>query len=294
MKVLLTGSNGFVGRFVAERLGRGLEVRGVDLPTDLTVKENALKAVEDMDAVVHLAALAGASGKGGAAESRDNPYPFLHNNINATLNVLEAMKVHRVDKLVFMSSFSVYPRSPKCPIDEDTPVGPYNAYGKSKQVGEELVRFYSQFGIRSAILRPTLICGEHQREKNAVREFVISAIEGQPIEIWGEGLHRREFIHPVDIAEAIWKSLKFVSGKMQGEYETFVLGNQPVSMLELAKLVKARIPETRIEFRPPGPQAFDQTTDHSKAIRILGWEPSMGIDEILSKVILDVRMGMKP
>lgn len=302
MTILLTGASGFVGKYVARELAKRDEVLGVDLEASDEVEAHQLTDFDDaklafldrrISAVVHLAALAGSSGKGGAAESRKNPHPFLNNNVRATLNVLEAMRLSGVSKLVFMSSFSTYGKAPKCPIDEATPQNPDNAYGLSKVMGEQLVRFYAQFGVRSVVLRPTLICGEGQREVNALREFAIAAIEGRPIEVWGKGEHRREFIHPEDVARAIAKSLSLLNGRdgpdsyvmdSLGDSATFVLGNEPVSMMELAQMTGGRI-----EFKPPGPQAFDQVTDHSKAKRVLGWEPKLGVRQILDRVIADLK-----
>ena len=295
MRVLVTGHKGFLGRFVMEELLKENEVSGLDLSdVDLKDKDRTLAKVGAFkpEAVVHLAANAGASGKGGAAESRNDPFPFLSNNVNATLNVLEAMRIEGVSKLVFVSSFSIYGKDPVCPIDESTSQNPNNAYGLSKVIGEQMVKLYSNFGIRSVVLRPTLLCGESQREVNSLREFVIAALRGQPIEIWGEGLHKREYIHPIDTANAIELALRYFP-RMKEPIETFVLGNEPISMIDLARLIVARIPSGRIEFKPPGPQAFNQTTDHSKAERILGWRPRIGVEEIVNRVMEDVRPSMR-
>jgi nucleoside-diphosphate-sugar epimerase len=291
MRILVTGHEGFLGRFVMEKLLEDNEVSGLDMSeVDLKDKNRTLTKLASFkpDAVVHLAAKAGATGKGGGAESRSDPFPFLSNNVNATLNVLEAMRIEGVTKFVYVSSFSVYGKDPVCPINEFTFQNPNNAYGLSKAIGEQMVKLYSQFRIRSIVLRPTLLCGESQKEVNSLREFVIAALEGQPIEIWGEGLHKREYIHPIDAANAIELALKYFS-RMKEPVETFVLGNEPISMIDLARLVIARIPSGRIEFKPPGPQAFNQTTDHSKAETVLGWRPKIGVEEIVRRVMEDIK-----
>jgi nucleoside-diphosphate-sugar epimerase len=295
MRILVTGHKGFLGRFVMERLQGENEVCGLDLAdVDLRDKKLTLTEVASFkpEAVVHLAANAGATGKGGAAESRKDPFAFLNNNVNATLNVLEAARLEGVSKLVFVSSFSVYGKNPVCPIDETTPLNPNNAYGLSKVVGEQMLELYSEFGIRSVVLRPTLLCGESQLEVNSLREFVIAALEGQPIEIWGEGLHKREYIHPTDAADAIGLALDYFP-RIKQPVETFVLGNEPISMIDLAKLIVGKVPTGKIEFKPPGPQAFNQTTDHSKAGKILGWRPRIGVEELVDRVIEDVELSLR-
>jgi len=187
-----------------------------------------------------------------------------------------------------VSSFSPYGRA-RCPINEETPLGPNNPYGASKLCVEEIAKCYAvAYGVRTVIFRPPLICGEGQKEMNALREFVTMAVQGSPIVIFGEGKHVREFIHPTDIAKALSAGVDYVY-RMVSPYDVFVLGSKPISMRELAELVIQKVGRESIEYKPATSQAFDQFTDHSKAASVLGWEPEVKIDEIVNRVIKDIK-----
>jgi len=301
MKIVVTGGSGFVGRYVVERLRlEGHEVTILDLTAteevsrvDVTDKQKVHDALDRTkpELVIHLAALAGSTGKGGGAESPKRPYEYFRINVDGTLSIYEACRELGIGRVVCMSSFSPYGVA-ECPINEQTPFHPNNPYGASKVCVEEVAKCYSNlYGIRSVVFRPPLICGEGQKEVNALREFVISALLGNPIVLLGEGRHLREFVHPQDVARALSAGIQYMS-RMEKQYEVFVLGNRPVSMKEFAHLVISKVGRGVVEFKPSTNQVFDQFTDHSKAARVLGWVPTIGIDEIVGRVIDDVRASL--
>jgi len=298
MKIMVTGGAGFVGRFVVRHLeSEGHNVVSVDIvpsdrgtTADLTDRRQTYEVLsrERPEVVIHMAALAGATGKGGGVEGLKRPYDYLSVNINGATNVFEACRELGISHVICMSSFSPYGRA-RCPISEETPLGPNNPYGASKLCVEEIAKCYAvAYGVKTVIFRPPLICGEGQKEMNALREFVTQAVQGAPIVIFGEGKHVREFVHPADIAKALYAGVDYVY-KMVPPYDVIVLGSKPISMRELAELVIRKVGRGSIEYKPATSQAFDQFTDHSKAASVLSWEPEVEIDEIVTRVIEDIK-----
>ena len=298
MKIALTGASGFLGRWVVKVFSEnGFKVRGIDIEGDgdiiqanLAVYSHVKSVLTQIkpDVIIHLAALAGSSGKGGGTESLKNPYDYFKVNALAALNVLEACRELGIRKAEIMSSFSPYGKA-VCPITEETPLEPNNPYGGSKQNVETIAKIYAKcYGIKTLIFRVPLICGEGQREMNALREFIGSALKDEPIMIWGDGSTLREWVHPSDVARAYLLGLKYLD-KMETPYETFVLGNEPVRMLDLAEEVVSVVGRGGVKLLLDKPKLFDQWTDHSKAKRELGWRSRVSLLKIVEQVVKDMR-----
>lgn len=297
MKIAVTGGAGFLGKFVMKLLREnGHEATPIDIAendgitADLSVYSHARAALAQInpEAVIHLAALAGATGKGGGAESLKVPHEFFKVNTMAALNVFEACRELNIKKVECMSSFAPYGKAP-CPITEDTPLDPNNPYGGSKQNVETIAKVYARcFGIKTLIFRVPLMCGENQRELNALREFAIAAFHDEPIVLWSDGLTLREFVHPSDVAHAYVAGLKYLDS-MTEPYEVFVLGNTPVSMKDLARKVIGAVGKGKLEYLSEKPKLFDQWTKRGKVESKLGWFPKISVDEIVERVVREMK-----
>lgn len=296
MKVVITGAAGFVGRWTVkafEEAGHqvtGFDLDGSDVDVDLTdLRDTHLAlSVAKPEAVIHLAALAGSTGKGGGAESMKNPFMFLDKNPRIALNVYETCKTLGIRKVVCMSSFSVYGKAP-CPIDEDTPLNPNTPYGASKVCVEAIARIYAEaYGVKSVIFRVPLICGEGQKEENALRQFVHQALKGEPLEVWGDGSTLREWVHPEDVARAYILGLKHLE-EWSRPYEVFVLGNFPWPMKNLAHMIIAKVGQGEMKLLEEKPNLFDQFTDHAKSENNLGWLPKVETTEIIERVVKEAK-----
>jgi dTDP-glucose 4,6-dehydratase len=184
-----------------------------------------------------------------------------------------------------MSSCSVYGQTTES-ITELTPVNPKNPYGFSKACAELVAKCYANnYGIRTLIFRPSHICGEGQREMNALREFVTCAKNGMPLLLFGEGEHVREWLHPIDVADAITRGISYFD-QMTNPYEVFVLGSKPVSMKDLAHLVVSKTNRGKVVHVQRGSQTFDQYTNSEKMARVLGWTATIPVEEIVSRVAM--------
>lgn len=281
MRVHITGGKGFLGGYVRSALEttHHLEVSDID---DLDVAD--LEAVVDglsgqIDLVCHLAGLTG------AADSVRGPDRFFRVNATGTLNVLEACRLNGIPRFLFMSTLTVHGASEK-PVDEDSPLLPRHPYGASKAAAEMIVATYARsFGISSAVLRATLIAGEGQAEPNAVSEFAETAAAEGTIDIYGSGLHEREWLHPADLAAAVASGVAWLEAAPPGSFERFIVSSgQPISMKALAEKIVARVGRGSITFSHPTAQAFSLTTQSTKAADVLGWLPRLTIDEIVERV----------
>jgi len=287
MKVHVTGGEGFLGAFIRAALAEGHEVEASDLETldvcDLDQTVAGLEASRP-DVVCHLAGLTGA----GASER--SPREFFRVNCLGTLNVLEACRVAGVERMVFMSSLTVHGTSERGPVSESSPLRPRHAYAGSKAAAEAVVATYAaSFGIRAAILRPTLVAGEGQVEANAISDFLRTALAGGTIEIFGDGAHEREWLHPADLARAVVAAVRVLGDSPGGWSEAFILSSgRAVSMRALAELAIAGAGRGAIAFRSTTRQAFSLCTATSKARDVLQWTPEIEVDEILRRVRSDL------
>lgn len=307
LRVLITGGAGFIGSWAYKELkSRGFDVISTDICPEanqtcrLDVREYSeverFLKTEKPDAVLHLAALTGSSGRGGYSESLKQPWEYLYVNYVGTLNVFEACRKANITKAIYLSSFSLYGITQGA-ITEETPSNPRNPYGYSKKCAEEVVKCYAtEYGVKSIIFRAPLVCGEGQREMNALREFVKAVLNGHEIVIFGNGSHVREWVHPIDLASAFIKGIEYFS-IMESPYEIFVLGSKPISMSDLlSQIIKfAGKNGVSITFKPEE-KVWDQFTDWKKAKETLGWEPQISVSEIIRRVVgeLSQMQQLKP
>lgn len=216
-RTLVTGGNGFLGRFtVAALRAAGHEVtaprsRDYDLTEQAAVR--AMLADNRPRVLVHLAAACGGIGANVA-----NPGRFLYENALMGLMVLEAARQAGVERLVLISTTCAYPQDAPLPLNErdfwsGPPTGATGPYGMAKRLLHEACATYErQYGFRSAVLVPANLYGpeDHFDEANShvvpalIRRFVEAADRGLPsVTNWGTGRATREFLHVRDAAAGI-------------------------------------------------------------------------------------------
>jgi UDP-glucose 4-epimerase len=224
VKALVTGVAGFVGSTLAESLtGDGIEVVGVDCFTDYygrEIKERNLETLRRRPAfrfvegalqttpleplldgvthVFHLAAQAGVRASWGA-----DFRTYTSHNVDATQRLLEALKTHSVERLVYASSSSVYGDAAAIPMREDGFVQPVSPYGVTKLAAEHLCHLYHvSYGIPAVALRYFTVYGPRQRPDMAFHRFIRAALTGTPIQLFGDGGQTRDFTYVGDIVSA--------------------------------------------------------------------------------------------
>ena len=219
MRVLVTGGAGFIGSHIVDRLvEEGYAVRVIDnlssgrpenlaqhrgnpqvvvVVGDLKKPEDALRAVEGVEAVFHYAA------NPEVRVSTTNPEVHFNENVVATFNLLEAMRRKGVKEIVFASSSSVYGEPEEIPVGEDAPLRPVSVYGASKAACENLIHAYSKlYGIRAVTLRYANVVGPRLRH-GVTWDFLNKLLKNPTeLEILGDGKQTRSYVYIDDAVEA--------------------------------------------------------------------------------------------
>ena len=225
-RVLVTGGAGFIGSHVVERLLRdGAQVVVLDdlstgLRTNLpehpsltlhvgdAVEADAVaRAIDGCVAVVHLAAVASVQ------RSVEDPIGTHRANLVATLQVLEAARLHGVRRIVYASSAAVYGDAAPLPADEGAPLAPLSPYAIDKLAGERYLQHYARtFGLEAVALRFFNVYGPRQRADSpysgVISRFVDRLVRGDTIEVFGDGRQTRDFVAVADVADAVVRSLE--------------------------------------------------------------------------------------
>lgn len=292
MKILLTGSSGFIGcslkRFLEEK---GIEVIPYDLddspPNDIKDFLNLKSKVKETDGVIHLAALSQPK------LTYQDPLNCVNINIGGTINVLESTRLHQREDnhpwVIFISSREVFGEAKNLPITEKTPRQPVSIYGVTKMAGEDLCRIFSKdYGLKTRILRFTSVySGKDDQLQRIVPKFIIQAAKNEPLIINGTGEEIFDFTYIDDITEGIWQCTQEIE-KSQKFHDDFILSaGQPVFLKDLAKIIIEET-ESSSEIKYNTTRSYSTNrcyADCKKAKEILGFEPKITIREGIKQVI---------
>lgn len=294
MKIAILGGGGFIGSAISDRLLRdGHELRIFEryrvepyrqfsvgervewLAGDFMSVHDVSRTIDGVDAVLHLISTTLPKG------SNDDMVYDVESNLVATLKLLGAMVEKRVRKIVFISSGgTVYGNPAYLPIDEGHSTEPRVSYGITKLAIERYLLLYQQlYGIRANILRVANPFGERQRieaAQGAVGVFLSRAIQGQPVEIWGDGSATRDYLHVSDVAEAFARAVNY-----EGAKSVFNIGSGiGTSLNELIDIIERVLGREVVRHYRPG-RRFDvpvSVLDNTLARRELGWEPQLKLE----------------
>jgi UDP-glucuronate 4-epimerase len=225
------------------------------------------------DYVCHLAARAG------VRPSINDPYIYVHSNIEGTTRLLDLARLYRVKNFVYASSSSVYGSSGKEVLSEedvvDKPVSPYAA---TKKACELLAyTFHHLYGLNATGLRFFTVYGPRGRPDMAPYKFIERVYNGEPIQQYGDGNTSRDYTYIADIVDGVVRSIDRPMG-----YQVFNLGNgRPRLLKDFITLVEECVGKKAIiEMLPEQPGDVSHTcADTSKAQRDLGYYPSVPFEE---------------
>jgi nucleoside-diphosphate-sugar epimerase len=283
MKIHVTGGNGFLARWIVPLLRRSHEVCATDCDTmDVTDRDGvrARFAEERPDLVIHLAA------KCGAQPSRDDPPGFFLVNAQGAVNVMEACRQTGVRRFLLFSSMTVFGSGDE-PRVESSPFAPRHPYAVSKVAAEYAALNYSQtWGIKTLVLRPTLVVGEGYKEPHAIGDFVESVTRGEPIALFGGGQHIRDFVHPEDVAEATKLATERLALDSGPEHESFnISSGQAYRMVDLADLVIREAGHGSRVIAPTSNQSFSLHASIDCARKLLGYQPRVTTQEMVRRLL---------
>ena len=313
MAVLVCGGAGYIGshnvRALLERgetpvvldnflTGHRASVpQGVRLYTGDMRDPALLDAVfteQPIEAVLHFAACSL------VGESMEQPLRYFQNNIHGMMVLLEAMVRHRVDKIVFSSTASVYGEPDAVPIPETAPLRPTNPYGESKLAMERMMHWVgAAHGIRSVILRYFNVAGawaqgeigeDHRPESHLIPIILQVPLGKRPhITIFGDdyptpdGTCIRDYLDVVELADAHMRAVDYL--RAGGASEVCNLGNgtgfSVRQMVEAAQRVTGREIAVSIGARRPGDPAR-LVASAQRANDVLGWTARADIDSIIA------------
>jgi UDP-glucuronate 4-epimerase len=327
MRVLVTGAAGFIGFHVARKLlKRGDEVVGIDNLNDyygpelkqarlaLIGKDDRFTFVKldvadrdgiaslfrkkEVERVVHLAAQAG------VRYSIANPHVYADSNLLGVLNILEGCRNNRVGHLVYASSSSVYGANEKLPFSESDPADhPVSLYAATKKANEMMAHAYAHlYGLPVTGLRFFTVYGPWGRPDMAPFLFTRRILAGEPIDVFNNGRHSRDFTYIDDIAEGVVKTLDHVAAPSgdwdphspdpaisSAPYRLYNIGNnKPVRLLDfIAAIEKAAGKKARINMLPMQKGDVEATCADIEALSAaVGFRPDTtiekGIEEFVS------------
>ena len=305
-RVLVTGGAGFIGSHIVDRsLAEGFEVTVLDdlsargmqnISCHKGVKEfqfvrgdirdvgSVNKVVGDVDVVFHEAALID------VALSTKNPLLFNEVNVVGTLNLLRASVDSDVKRFVFASSAAVYGSSKPAKKMENMLPKPMSPYGVTKLAAESYVRAFNElYGLETVSLRYFNVYGPRQSFASSysavIPAFVTRLLNGQPPIIHGDGKQTRDFVHVDDVVSA--NMLASESKNAVGEVFNIASGTT-ISVFELAKILQQITNTERLRPLFTESRAGDikhGSADISKARKLLGFRPKIGLKEGLSKLV---------
>ncbi len=232
MKVLLTGTAGFIGSHVALKLlERGDEVIGIDNLNDyydVELKKARLARFADHPRYTHIhadladrqaieAAFAqhrpqraiNLAAQAGVRYAAQNPHVYVSSNVTGFLHILEGCRHHGVEHLVFASTSSIYGADTAMPFSEHQPTDhPLTLYAASKKANEAMAHSYAHlYGIPCTGLRFFTVYGPWGRPDMALFLFTKAILAGEPIKVFNHGHHKRSFTFVDDIVEGIVRAL---------------------------------------------------------------------------------------
>ncbi len=250
---------------------------------DVLDTELANSVVVGCDVVVHLAA------NTGVGPSVEHPRQDMLVNVIGTFNYLEAARTNQVNRFVFASSGApigeVVP-----PIHEELAAHPVSPYGASKLAGEGYCSAYNRtYGLETVALRFGNVYGPGSVHKaSVVAKFIKRALNGEPLEIFGDGSQTRDFIFIDDLIDAIKRA---VNRQGIGGEVFQIATSSETTVSDVAKIIVAKLAEVGVdgidlvttEKRVGDVQR--NFSDTRKAKNILGWEVSHSLDSGIDKTV---------
>lgn len=285
-KMLITGSEGFIGAYLKEHFKGKYEIIKFDIKLSIFQDVRITKYVHDFvkkhkpDIIIHLAA------NPEIPASVENPQEDLVLNTTGTINMLEAAKEVGTELFIFTSTAQVYGEPKQASMNEDHPLSPKSPYAIGKLASERYCRFYyERFNVPTVVFRFFNIYGPNQPSIVVVPALIdkISKAKGS-LDMFGSKEDSRDFVFVRDLCSAFEKAIE---KKPLGETIHFGSGKE-TKICDLAKTI-AKILGKDIKFNYSENVDKSKITrmvaDVGKARKLLGWEAKISLEDGLKEVI---------
>ncbi len=305
MKYAVTGGAGFIGSNLVDTLisndneviifdnfSSGIEENinskakliKVDV-SDSTNNDIIKSALKNVDTVFHFAAMARVQ------PSIDDPVTFEKNNSLGTINMLKCSVDANVRRFVYSASSSAYGDAVKMPMVEEDNIDPISPYAMQKYYGEVACKMFCKvYNIETVSLRYFNVYGERQSMEGAyalvVAAFAKMRLNNVPLTIRGDGEQRRDFTYVKDVVKA---NILASESKLVGNGEVINIGNgDNRSVNEIAEMIGGETINIDPVIEPK-----ETLADNSKAKELLGWSPSMNIEDWIPEYLNDLGITEK-
>ena len=324
MKLLVTGAAGFIGSALVEALcQQDLDVVGIDNMSayyDVDLKQARLKRLESLDRfefvhqdiadsdalatlfvqqgftrVLHMAAQAG------VRYSLENPAAYIESNLVGFANILECCRQHSIEHLVYASSSSVYGANEKMPYaTKDNVDHPISLYAATKKSNELMAHSYSHlYALPTTGLRFFTVYGPWGRPDMSPILFANAIMAKQPIKVFNEGRHSRDFTYIDDIVAGVlaslnrvpqgspdWSSQSQDPASSRAPWKIYNIGRgEPVELMRYIELLEQALGRsTERELLPAQPGDVEHTwADIDSLVADTGYQPKISLEQGLAQ-----------
>ncbi|MDW4549993.1 NAD(P)-dependent oxidoreductase [Defluviimonas sp. D31] len=278
MRLLVTGSEGLVGRWLSESLragGHDVVAYDIRLGDDIRDPDNLERAMRGCEGVVHLAAI--------SRVMWGEIHPRLCHDVNVggTAAVLAAVARQRPEPwLLFSSSREVYGDPLMLPVTEDAEIRPINHYGRSKAESEGLIEAARADRLRCGILRLSNVYGGlNDHPDRAVPAFLWRSLAGEELQVSGSDMVL-DFVHVEDCVKGLLVAAEMLSGGAASVPTVHLSSGVPTTLLELARSAVATAgsatPVTGVDRRSYDVRGF--VGDPARAREVLGWRAEIALE----------------
>mgnify|MGYP001445267978 CR=1 FL=1 len=308
MKIIITGGAGFIGSHLAEDLIKKKNIKKIVIIDDF--KDGSRKNIKNFEKnkkikvykidinkikktdpifknckfIFHLAALAD------IVPSIVDPFDYCKTNIMGTINILEAARYNKINKIIYSASSSCYGIPKKYPTYEDGKIDPKYPYAFSKYIGEQAIIHWSNvYKINFVSLRLFNVYGTRSRTSGTYGAmfgvFLAQKLHGKPFTIVGNGRQTRDFTYVTDVIDAF---LKAAESKIVNEI--FNIGSgETVSINKIIKLLGGK--KVFIKKRPGEPDCT--FANISKVKKLIKWKPKIKIEKGIEYLLKDINYWKK-
>ena len=288
MNVLVLGGAGFIGSHLVNRLiddGHAVTVLDLVASSNPDVVRSYVGSHQDgdlveqsmngIDAVCHLI-----STTVPATSNKDMEFD-IQSNLVSTLRILEVMRRHHVPRIIYLSTGgAIYGEPQEYPISETHPLRPICSYGVVKSAVESYLHLFQELhGLSTLVIRPANAYGPGQnirKPQGVIGHFLANALQGKPIQIWGDGEVRRDYIYISDLVDFVAQA---VSSNQNGVYN--VASGEDFSVNEIVAVVE------QVIGRDLEKQHIEQPSYDVKRVRLdikaakaaFDWTPCISLKE---------------